>query len=529
MEHPQYQSNDSPQYGATEPGAICWWDIMSDTYWQFPLPQKKSDEPDSLCFTDTQPPVKPDSPSSNDTAAPAKPASDGTATPSAPASGEIASPPKTASTEAVPPAQKFRVDNGKLTAGGDEITLSTDTPLPASDKTEDQLLQSKQSYDMDINANDLVDALTEKRITERQFIEQANARFIQQNFHLTEEQYQKFVQEKPEFKYDTSDGKQRMDDKLAIEAALQGYGRYTLHVPAETYAEIVQWRKDQRSLSEVVEPLGSSDLQFHNPFRDVPPRQVVAYERIAEGRPGDRIQYGSEQMDFLQFDTKTGKPILFEEGRGNNFCRVGERVTADELNAGYEEVLLNDGERVLMNKAHTKVYEKTTATADGDFLLYQDPQYVIAGAREAAPAQQLPLDFTPFPAPVERPVQPEIVDPSLSPFERGQARTGAEVVLNGETFNIARFDIATGKPILFKENRGDGFVQQMRRATGEDLTTKYDSIVLNGKTYYMDKAHSEVFAAMPTGDGTYIMAQEHQYVIFDEGAHPNALKMRKPQ
>jgi hypothetical protein len=132
----------------------------------------------------------------------------------------------------------------------------------------------------------------------------------------------------------------------------------------------------------------------------------------------------------------------------------------------------------------------------------------------------------------------------MVPFERGKVPSGSRVQYRGEEFTLVQYDEATGKPILFQKGRGNdrlkpedlvalGFPVGFGRydnVTEAELKAKYDEIVVNGETRWIDrKNRANVYSAADMGNGTFLVGPDWQYILWDETREPGALRVWAPK
>jgi hypothetical protein len=111
----------------------------------------------------------------------------------------------------------------------------------------------------------------------------------------------------------------------------------------------------------------------------------------------------------------------------------------------------------------------------------------------------------------------------MIPFERGKVPSGSQVQFRGEEFTLVQYDEVTGKPILFQKGRDKdrlkpedlfalGFPVGFGRydkVTATELKAKYDKIVVNGETRWIDKKNrAHIYSAADMGNGTFLVGPD---------------------
>jgi hypothetical protein len=90
-----------------------------------------------------------------------------------------------------------------------------------------------------------------------------------------------------------------------------------------------------------------------------------------------------------------------------------------------------------------------------------------------------------------------------------------------------QYDNITGKAILFQKGRGKDWAKVYDNLTESELKAKYNKIVVDGQTKWIDKKRASIYFAADMGNGKFLVAPDSQYVMWDEALEPDALRMRR--
>jgi hypothetical protein len=114
------------------------------------------------------------------------------------------------------------------------------------------------------------------------------------------------------------------------------------------------------------------------PYRRMVPSeqhpQMVPFER-GKVSAGSQVQYRGEEFTLVQYDRATGKPILFQKGRGKDWTKLYDNVTEAQLKAKYDEIIV-DGKKMWIDKNRAHIYSAADM-GNGTFLVGPDWQYVL--------------------------------------------------------------------------------------------------------------------------------------------------------
>jgi len=142
----------------------------------------------------------------------------------------------------------------------------------------------------------------------------------------------------------------------------------------------------------------------------------------------------------------------------------------------------------------------------------------INGLSKEVSVEELASELNPVKIQDKSVLVSEQAEPVLIPFENGKYRTGTQVSYKNEDFTIAKYDSRTGRPILYKAERGEGWAFQVLSLSSEEFRQYRPIVGDGGKALFVNPQSTAVYEMypLPAHDGKIRLVQSRNYVIVDD-------------